>query len=47
VEEFRQERIAAEAAADEAKVNAREWEQQQLDELGPAPTLESLEAVSA
>jgi hypothetical protein len=43
VQEFRDERIAAEAEADQAKQAAREREQEQLAELGPAPTLELLE----
>jgi len=46
-QEFRDERLAAEAAADEAKRNAREREQQQLAEHGDCPTLESLESVTA
>ena len=47
VEAFRQERLAAEAAAEQAKVNARDWEREQLAELGDCPTLEQLEAVTA
>jgi hypothetical protein len=47
VEAFRQERLEAEAEAEQAKRAAREREQEKLDELGEAPTLESLEAVTA
>jgi hypothetical protein len=47
VEEIRRDRLVAEAEADEAKRAAREHEQEQLEELGPAPTLESLESVPA
>jgi len=47
VQEIRDERIAAEAEADEAKRAAREREQAQVAELGPCPTLESLEATAA
>jgi hypothetical protein len=46
VEKIRDERLAAEAAADEAKVNAREREQEQLAELGDCPTLESLQVTA-
>jgi hypothetical protein len=44
VEELHQERLAAEREADEAKKAARDWEAEQLEALGPCPTLESLEA---
>jgi hypothetical protein len=43
VQELRDERIAAEADADEAQQAARERELQALEALGPPPTLESLE----
>jgi hypothetical protein len=42
VQELRDERIAAEADADEAQQAARERELQALEALGPPPTLESL-----
>jgi hypothetical protein len=46
VEEFRQQRLATEAEAEQAKRAARELESEQLDELGPVPTLESLEVTA-
>jgi hypothetical protein len=45
IEEFHQERLAAERIADDAKRAAREREHEQLEALGPCPTLESLEGV--
>jgi hypothetical protein len=44
VEEFRRQRLATEAEAEETKRAARVLEREQLEELGEVPTLESLEA---
>jgi hypothetical protein len=43
VQELRDERLAGEAEGERIKQAAREREQEQLAELGPAPTLESLQ----
>ena len=47
VEQIRAERLEAEAAAEEAKRNARDYEREQLASLGECPTLESLEVAAA